>query len=167
MKYTTLIQDHKNICSSLLHLIFAGNSVFTRAEASSILYNIPASWGPSLAIDGVISNISDGYFHSRTETDPWLKVTARETIHVLSVIVSHRNDCCMERFQNARVILIGVYGNEVQCGNVFAGGLTSRDRETTFECGSAIPAISIKIVVEGHGMVLQVNEIIVTIGEPK
>ena len=116
-----------------------------------------------MAIDGEVSITNTGFFHTMPETNPWLKVTARETIHVLNVTVSHRIDCCIERFQNARAVLIDIDGNEIQCGDIFPGGLTSADRETTFECGRAVPAISVKIELEGNDRVLQVNEL--TVGQ--
>ena len=150
-----------------MYFFFFVEGPFINAEGSSIFDSYATNWGPLLAIDGKISSTRFGFFHSLIETDPWLKVTAKETLYVLSVTVTHRLDCCQDRFQNARAILINTNGNEFQCGDTFVGRPSPADTETTFQCGTAIPANSIKITLQGNNMALQVNEITVTHPEGK
>ena len=93
-----------------------------------------------------------------------MTVHAREIIMVMSVTIIHRIDCCIERFQNAYVVLFDADGNYHFCGDGLSGVLTPTDRETTFDCGLAFPARFIRIVLTGNDVILQVNELTVSLG---
>ena len=44
-----------------------------------------------------------GFFHSKTEDNPWLRIQLNRPTTITSVTISNRKDCCGERLQNLEV----------------------------------------------------------------
>ena len=72
-----------------------------RAWSSSVLHNNRKKWGPQLAMKGR-SRTSIGYFHSKSENRPWLRVQI-PVMKLAGVGIINRKDCCGNRLKNVEI----------------------------------------------------------------
>ena len=130
-------------------------------EASSVFDSDDQYWGPFFAIDGQQSRAYIGFYQSEREVDPWLRVTFRDLVYVISVVVTHRLDCCQYNFNNAFVALksSSINGTWIQCGEVFEGPKRDNNPKTVFNCHNPTLASEMRLALTGIRKILQVNEI--------
>ena len=58
---------------------------------------------PKFAWKGNDKKESSGFFHSKQEDNPWLRVKLNRKVGITSVTVRNRLDCCGERLENLEV----------------------------------------------------------------
>ena len=62
-------------------------------------YGSEAMFGPKLAWKGE-SKSNSGFFHSKRENKPWLRIQLNKPVILSSVIIVNRKDCCGARLRN-------------------------------------------------------------------
>ena len=74
-----------------------------QVRCSSVFCCNTDNWGPKLAIDGEVSRIDEGYFHSQLEKHPWLEVKLPSPVLVSSLTIINRVNGCWQRLRNLEV----------------------------------------------------------------
>ncbi|XP_077999949.1 fucolectin-like [Glandiceps talaboti] len=121
---------------------------------------------PNRAIDGNTNSAFTGNSCSHTEPDhnAWWRVDLGQSYPVYEVVVTNRQDCCLERLLNAEVRVgdfLSIAGNKI-CGE-----LVGKDRiyhETmTFHCDKPVLGRYVSIQINGRVDNLHVCEVQVII----
>ena len=104
-KRPTIMTSEQWIISQLLNKFVSNPSkpdmVFQTRCSSH--YSDAVNYGPQLAVNGKISQASEGFFHSCEEYYPWLEVKLPSPILIKSVTVINRQDSCYERLRNLEI----------------------------------------------------------------
>ena len=122
--------------------------------------------GPQLAVDGLVSNEWNGYFHSDRETRPWLQWHLEKRMNVTRLSLVNRADCCGKRLRHVEV-RAGMQG----VSPMHRGGITDnslcgkfdgpgRDgKEYMISCSAPILADFVTVQLMYPNAHLQINEL--------
>ncbi len=122
---------------------------------------------PKFAIDGKVSTTKFDFFHSSSESHPWLQLEYNKPIEVEKVSVAIRGDHVGERFKNIRINVgdnpetVGQLSTNPLCA-LFVGPSSTGAVE---EIVCVQPLIGIYVTVQRQeldNLPLEVNEITVT-----
>ena len=124
------------------------------AIAASIHRNKVEKYGPQLAIDGEVKN---GFYHGGTKTKyPWHMTIFPTTIHLYSVEIYNRHDCCGYKLRDIEVragltkIDVNYRGKiteNILCGKFRGPG--RKGKRYTIIC--RIPILASVITIQGVG----------------
>ncbi|XP_061195230.1 fucolectin-like [Saccostrea echinata] len=106
----------------------------------------------SHAVDGmttcIIGSTPARIAHTKLETSPWLKISLRNSVYVMKVLIYNRQDCCGERFHNVE-INVTENGRNNPCG-FYPGPAESGDR-ILFLCEPGTRGIDVTISLLPNG----------------
>ena len=92
--FLTLFQFLKIIFNKFYLIPAEITSIGAWASSSLTSYHLP-----QFAWKGTDEVISTGFFHSREENNPWLRIQLNRNETITSVSVRNRLDCCGDRLQ--------------------------------------------------------------------
>ena len=129
---------------------------FFSARSSS---QLSSQFGPETAIDDKISQEHRHFFHSQTESNPWLELSMPED-YISGVEIVTRYGCCAERVRD-----IEVRAGMDPVPNGFKGRLTTNTKVATFDGPADANLMTYRINFEFDRIVLAKYVTLQRIGE--
>ena len=126
-----------------------------RAWSSSVYSNNRRNWGPQLAMRGR-SRSSVGFFHSKLENRPWLRIQIPVT-KISGVGIINRKNCCGNRLRNLQIRAGMSPSLRNRVVGFFKGpGRTGAEHTVTFRHPVVAKYITFQLMGRGY---LQINGI--------
>lgn len=83
--------------------VLADSNSFKALTSSSILGDVVSSFGPQLAVDGVLSPDAVNFFHTSFENNPWFQGEFSEKWVIFGIKIFTRQDSVGGRFKDINV----------------------------------------------------------------